>query len=464
MISLNNTSLRDIAIAGSVWLFAAAPVHALTLEEALDLTVENYPAVAQSIAMFDVDIEAGAQDIASRRPTVALIGTGAYANTKSSGVFGEQEDNYPMWSAQLEVRQPLFRLDWGARKARAEALRGRADHALTERANTVLMRIADRYFAVLDAQEALATREEEARAVRRSLEDTQRRFEVELVARNDVIEAEARDDAAQAQLLSAQRELDNARDALHELTGPDIGELPRLLPDTEFPSLDPADANAWVEAAMQGNPMLLQLSQDRDVARANERTGRAAFLPEVDLFARAGADDTSRFDFGQRIDDQRVGIELTMPLYAGGQRSARIRESAAQLRMVDAEVARTRGEVEREVRQRYRAVESSRIEARAFARALASAREAQRATANGYEAGTRTITDLLDAASRVAAAERDYSSSRHRVLLNMLRLKEIIGALEVDDFRQVDRMLGYQPQDAGDESPAGANDRNRDPS
>lgn len=421
----------------------AVPSFAMTLSEALDRTIQHDPAVRMSIAQHDAAQENDAEDRASRLPSVNVSGYGQYGRTESQGVFGSRAENYPSWGAQLEARQPIFRLDWSAREDRADALEQRADEALRERRNALLLRVAERYFDVLDARDAVEQRGKEARAVKESFEDAKNRYEVELIPRTDLVEARARHDLAQAQLLTARRALDNARDALAEITGVFPEKLPMLRTDVSLPAIAPDALEPWIAAAEATNPALLQARADWEVAQANARSAQAARLPEVDLVGRVGLDDSSEYQFGQRLENQVIGVELTMPLYNGGALAAQERQSVAQVRVAQADFERIKAETRRLVREHFRAVVSARSEASAFAQALASARSAREATRNGYEAGTRTITDVLDATSRVAQAQRDLNATRYRLLLNILRLKETVGDMNAGDFVEFDALFTY---------------------
>ncbi|MHA7834074.1 MAG: TolC family outer membrane protein [Algiphilus sp.] len=421
----------------------SASAGAMSLSEALDRTIQHDPAVRASIAQHDADQEAGAEDRASRLPSVNVTGYGQFGRTKSQGVFGSLAESYPAWGAQLEARQPLFRLDWWARGDRAEAVEQRADEALRERRNALLLRVAERYFDVLDARDVVAQQRQEAEAVAESFEDAKNRFEVQLIPKTDLVEAQSRHDLAQAQLLTAQRALENAEDALAEITGMYPEQLPVLSPEVALPAVEPATLAPWIQAAEARNPALMQAKADWKVAEANARSAEAARVPEVDLVGRVGVDDSSEYQFGQRLEDRVIGVEVTLPLYNGGALAARERQTAAQVRVARAEFERIQAESRRLVRERFRAVDSARREARAFTQALASAKAAREATENGYDAGTRTITDVLDATSRVAQAQRDLNATRYRLLLNILRLKETVGEMDAGDFAALDALLRY---------------------
>lgn len=441
MICAAKSSRVAITAAAVFLALGTTPASAMNLSDALQLALQHDPAATVADAQYAVDRESSVIDRASRLPLVVAGGNYQYANTDSVGVFGASKDKYPTWAAQVEARQPLFRLDWFARGDRARALDSQADAAYQQRRQQLLERVAERYFGVLDAQDQLAQAEAEAQAVRESLEDTRKRYSVELVPGTDLKEAQARDDLAHAHLLSARTALETAQDALDEITGSGYVTLPRLPEDIVFPALTPAELEPWVKAARAHNPSV-RLAQEAAVVAAADRKSRLSdALPTLDLVATASRQDTSEYTFGQKVDDARVGVELNMPIYAGGATRALLRQADANVRVADAELNRVVLETERTTRQMYRKVHTAYAESEAYRRSLESALSAQAATQAGYDAGTRTITDVLDAKSNVTQARREMNASRYNLLLSLVQLKSITGELSDQDFAQIDQLL-----------------------
>lgn len=422
---------------------AVAPAAAMTLGQALQRAADHDPSVASAQALYDAEREAGELDRGTLRPVLSASGRYEYARTESDGVFGAATDRYNSWSTQLQARQPLFRLDWFARGDRAEARDALAEINLADRKQQLLRRVAERYFGVLNAQDQVRQAVAEAEAVRESLEDTRKRYEVELVPGTDLKEAQARDDLAQARLLSARRSLENARDALDETTGNGRVALPQLPEGTHFPPLQPASVDEWIRAARDSSPRIAIARQNVAVAEADRRSRVSDAAPTLDLVATAGRDDSSDYLFGQEVDDARVGVQLSVPLYAGGVVQAAKRQASAQLRFSQAELNRVSLETERQTRQLFNQVQTAYVEVDAYGRALGSAQAAETATRAGYEAGTRTITDVLDAQSRTVQARLNYDNTRYSLLLSLLQLKEAVGRLSEKDFAEIDRLLQY---------------------
>ena len=427
---------------------AMTSAQAMTLTQAYEAARAHDPTAAVSDAQYAADREAGVIERANVRPNLGLQASGAYAATKSVGVFGQAQDQYGTWSATAQLRQPLFRLDWFAVGDRADALDSQAELTLRNARLDLQSRVAQRYFNVLIAQAALDQAEAEAQAVTQSLDDTRKRYEVELVPGTDLKEAIARQDLSQALRVTARRNLENARDELEETTGDGQAGLPMLPGDVSFPALQPATAEEWVAAARASSPRIASARIQAEIARTRAESTRAQAYPTLDLVGTAGRDDNSRFSFGSRNDDARIGVELNMPIYGGGAILAGLRQADAQQRAAQAEFERTQLQIERETRQLFRAVETAYLQNRAYERSVSSADTALAATRNGYDAGTRTITDVLDAQSRLVQARRDLATTRYNLLLNLLQLKQIVGRLSERDFAEIDTMLTMQPDAA----------------
>lgn len=434
-------SARLSVVLAAAFLCGATQASAMNLSEALQRALKHDPEIRESLATYQADLEAGRQETSSLLPSIGLSAKANEARTESSGVFGSTKESYPEWSAGIEARQALFRLDWFARGDRADARDALAEANAANRRLQSLRKVAERYFAVLVAQEGVVQARAEAAAVRESLEDTRKRYDVQLVAGNDLKEAQARDDLAQAQILSAEHELASSRDALQEITATSDLVLPSLRRDVVFPPLLPMDVESWVKAARGNNPDVLAARQQLEIARADVTSRRSEASPTLDLVATAARQDSSEFTFGQRVDDGRVGLELKVPIYAGGINASRVREAAAREVAAQAALERISQQVEREARQRFRSVTSDVAQLNAKQNVLASSRLAETAVRNGYDAGTRTISDVLDARSRVVQATLDLNRTRLGLVLNVLELRMVTGGLSEKDFAEVDRLL-----------------------
>ena len=78
---------------------------------------------------------------------------------------------------------------------------------------------------------------------------------------------------------------------------------------------------------------------------------------------------------------------------------------------------------------------------KALQQAVISNETLQDAAEAGFEVGTRTIVDVLDAQRELLRARRDYARSRYDYLLDSLRLKQSAGILSEEDLVMINALL-----------------------
>jgi TolC family type I secretion outer membrane protein len=425
-----------------------APAHALTMSEALMAAFNTDPVAAAALAERDAGIEVGVQERSARLPRINAVGSMTTTDSRvsttpfkdSQGAIGFKE-RYNGWDVAVQLRQPLFRYDFLARGRRAEAQDQLAEMAFVARSQALMASVAERYLGVLRAQNEMTLAEAEAEAVAKSLSDTRKRFEVQLIPGTDLKEAQARNDLAQAQLLAAKQNVAAARDALDESTGRGYEPLGVLAETTELPTLEESSPEAWLKLARIHSPALLQAQAQLDIANTNVSSQRSNALPALDFVASHGRRDESDSRVGSAGNNTAYGIELTVPIFASGANISRIRQAQASFRSATAERDRSSRELTREIQRLVRDVQTARAQASAYGRAAESAQAAEQATRYGYEAGKRTIVDVLNAQSSTVQARRTLDQSRYGVLLKSLQLKQQAGILTPQDIAAIDTLL-----------------------
>ena len=434
-------SMRLSALALAMGL--AAPAQALTMSEALTAAFNTDPVAAAALAERDAGIEVGVQERATRLPQVNAVGRMTTTDSRvGTTPFGAgYNERYNGWDASVQLRQPLFRYDFLARGRRADAQDQLAEMGFVARSQALMARVAERYLGVLQAQNEMTLAEAEAEAVAKSLGDTQKRYDVQLIAGTDLKEAQARNDLAQAQLLAAKQNVAAARDALDESTGRGYEPLGVLSESTALPALSESSPESWLKLARIHSPSLLQAQAQLEVAQANVSSQRSSALPSLDFVASHGRQDDSDSRVGIAGENTAYGIELTVPIFASGANVSRIRQAQASLRSATAERDRVSRELSRETQRLVRDVQTAQAQANAYARAAESAAAAEQATRYGYEAGKRTIVDVLNAQSSTVQARRTLDQSRYDVLLKTLQLKQQVGILTPQDIAAIDTLL-----------------------
>ncbi|MEO1204640.1 MAG: TolC family protein, partial [Pseudomonadota bacterium] len=98
-------------------------------------------------------------------------------------------------------------------------------------------------------------------------------------------------------------------------------------------------------------------------------------------------------------------------------------------------------ETERQTVDAYLGVLAEMSRVSALARAVESNQTALQATQAGYDVGTRTIVEVLNAQFQLYEAITNYYQSRYDYLLNVMRLKQAAGTLQVQDLERLEPFL-----------------------
>lgn len=420
--------------------------HATDLLQTFRLAQQNDPAYAAARQEYKAAREARPQARGALLPQVNFSATWSEDDQRNLDTGGS--DSFSNEQYRLALRQTLFNWEQFAGLSRADAAVAQAEAELADADQELILRVAERYFDVLAAEENERFARAEVNAIERQLEQAQERFEVGLIPVTDVKAAQASYDLAVSRQIEARNDIDDAREALRSIVERRVGPLARLRDDLPLESPDPDDADVWVAQAVEQNPQFLAARAASEASRQGVRQARAGHYPEVDLVASRTRQErdsdafagTGEQAFGDTETDS-IGIEVSISLFSGGATSSRSREARSQFEASQSRVIESRRAVEQRTRDSFRGLEARISQVRALRQAVESNEASVEATEAGFQVGTRTAVDVLDALRDLFEAERDYTNARFQYVLNRLRLQEAAGTLTVDELRLVNTWL-----------------------
>jgi outer membrane protein, protease secretion system len=351
---------------------------------------------------------------------------------------------YTSESATLVLRQPLYRwLNW-AQLSFAEAQIAAAEAGFEKERQDAGLRAAQAYFEVLLAQTRVRLLEAQFEAFSGQLKLAERAFATGQGTRTDIDDARARALQAKAGLTEASYALENARRTLAAL----IGKTPPVLADVVPARLpltpaEPPLLDYWLGEMETANPELASLRRQVEMARQDIEKQRAGHHPTADLIAgrQYGMSDTTN-TINTRFTTDYVGVQVAIPIFSGGGVSAAIRQAEANLDKARFQFEAARQRIGVDTQKYFHGVAQGGEKVRAFEAALEAAHQAVVSSRKGFEAGTRTQVDVLDALQRVAEAAQALAQTRYEFLLNRMRLAAAAGRLDEDAFTGVNAALG----------------------
>ncbi len=369
------------------------------------------------------------------------------AVTTDNAQFVQKTDSF-----QWEVTLQQSIIDAGAwmtlKKANKIVAQAEVDYLSAEQ--DLMVRVCNTYFDVLAAQDTLESEQAARTAIEKQLDQARKRYEVGLIAITDVQEAQAAFDQSIASEISAKRNLATTKELLREITDSYPEELQK--PNTNMPLImpNPQSENEWVNTALQQNLNLLSAQVGTEIGRNEVNIQKSGHYPTLGLQAsKRDMDNNSlRSDSGSPFSpadteniSAGIGLQLNIPIYSGGQTSSRVRQAVAQHRAAKEKLERIARETTRKTRDAYLGIISGIATVKALEQSVKSSTTALQATEAGYEVGTRTTVDVLDARRRLYSAQTNLAISKYDYLKNIIRLKQAAGTLSREDLTQINNWL-----------------------
>jgi outer membrane protein len=434
--------------------FAAAPAGAADLLQIYLDALANDATYASARATRDAGLENLPQGLAQILPTVNATGFAQANNVDinfkgvaGTTAAGESVRVGPTSGFTVTLTQPLF--NWqnfqvykeaGFKAAQAEALFGQATQDL-------IVRVAQAYFDVLASQDSLTFIQAQKVAIAEQLAQAKRNFEVGTATITDTHEAQARFDLATSQEIAAQSDLEIKKRTLQQIVGRFPEQLAPLKAKIELNPPQPNAMEDWASAASsQSYPVRAQEAVVEVAVHEIDRL-RAGHLPTLNLVGNAGVttssiSTTATVNSVSDSTNYNIGLQLAIPLYAGGNVSSLVRQAVASREKAQQDLESARRTAALTSRQSFLGVTNGIAQVKALEAALISSRSALDSNKLGYEVGVRINIDVLNAQQQVFSTLRDLSRARYDTILNGLRLKSASGTLTDADVEEINRLLG----------------------
>jgi len=346
----------------------------------------------------------------------------------------------------VQLTQVLF--NWRDFSARTEAklLENQAESQYFVELSVLLTDVAQKYFAVLQAEDALESIRSELNAVTNQMNLTQNYYDRQLAQITDLYEVQARLAAVQAEQIVLQSDLALSREALRSATGLTAGQLYRLSNSIDIPPVE-EDIEYWTEQSRMHSHLIQASQYGRQAAEKRVSGSRGAYMPQVSLILQRQDSDLG-FDNAPitRTETSYFGLNVSIPLFAGGSNRAAVSEAISLRSIAANELLQVQLDVSERTRAIYLLLKSSEVQTEAAQRLLDSTTLSSEAMQQGFELGTVTSVDVLNALRNQFQAERDLQRTRYDHIIYLLFLKREAGTLSADDLIDVGAWLIAPPE------------------
>lgn len=348
--------------------------------------------------------------------------------------------DYMAKTNEIRATQSVF--NWGTIAGYRQG-HARADYSLAvfdTKAKDTSVRLVNRYFQTLLAYENVVLARNNLDANEKHIDVAQHRFDSGEGTITDVRETSSRRDLARAELIQRQDALVVARRELQEMVGVSPDRLVALTAEFSPRPLNPPALSDWMSMAMSGNAEIRSNEENLRVAEREIDRNFGGHLPSVDLVAsRRVVERETISTRNQENATTSIGVQVNLPIFSGGLTSAQVDQARHNRDRARSELAATRERIAVEVTRQYQGVVSGAQRIRALEVAVQSTAEALHAVERGYQAGTRSVVDILDAQEQLYRSQLDLTEARLEYVLARLMLSAAAGTLDstlMDDINQ----------------------------
>ena len=412
------------------------------------------PTLASALSANKAAQEIIEQGKALYRPTVNF---NANANTTQShirylsGTPPPGNTNFENLNAAIEARQPIYRKQNLVEMDQAATQVSLADKQYHLSQQNLILRSTQAYFDVLIAQDKIALINAQKVAILSQLEQAKATFEVGTATITDVNEAQARYDLIIAQEIASVNEFEIAKRSVEAITGELPTTLATVKPDIQVTQLS-KNMQDWQQVGLQNN-LNIQIQQDAlKLAEQGVEHANAGHLPTLDAVSSLGDNysngSPSVFSTGNDLKSATIGLQLHIPLYAGGAISSKARQAMLNKQKAQDDVDIARRNTDLETQRAYLNLGTTIAQVKALEQALTSSQSQLDSTKLGYEVGVRTSVDVLNAQQQLFSAKRDLLQARYSYLVNIIRLKAASGLVSELDLQDINQQLVLNPSNA----------------
>ena len=359
------------------------------------------------------------------------------------GVEQTTKTDYPSQSQTLTLRQPLYRPFLKAQYQQAGARVDDANALLNQEEQNLVVRVVGAYFEAMLTHEQLNLVLAQRKAYTTQLDVARKSFAAGSGTRTDI-------DAAQAQLdLNAAEEIEVRQNMVYTLrqleilVGQPIDQL-STLNTSKLQLLGPQPNNLldWITRAEQNSPEIKSLKALVEVARLEVNKNQSGHYPTLDAIAQLSRSQSENFTNTQnRYNNASVGLQLNVPLFAGGAVTSSIRQALAARDRAEQLLEAGRRDLGLRVHKEFRGLTENIPKINALEQALVSADQLVLSSSKSFQAGSRTVVDVLNAEQKRSVVLRDLAQARYLYLISNIRLLALVGAADVEAVRSINQVL-----------------------
>ena len=363
------------------------------------------------------------------------------------------QNDYNTFSYNLNLSQPIFRLDSWFVTRQAKQNYEAAEARFAYQQQDLMIRVTQAYFKVLSAKSTLKSAEATEKALNNQYQTVTQRFNSGAASRIELAEAKSAFNRAQSDRVLAEGNVDISFEELNSIVGRQVEMVTPLNQNNEF--IAPSEEiNSEVTKGREANYLIIEARNRLEAAESNTRSKTANYLPKIDLNANASRRTSKQYTFDgfdsdvdlpfsipTETENRAFSIQFSMPLFTSGLNNSQRRQALLQEVKTEEQMILIERSVVQQIRSLYTALKTAELNIVSLRTAVDSSKDALEATRLGYELSSRNLIDLLQAERNYSETQNRLSQAMYGFIVTSLQYKQAIGILRPEDIVKINEQF-----------------------
>ncbi len=322
----------------------------------------------------------------------------------------------------------------------AEIHKTEADQVTSQKEGELMSELAERYFGLCLAQQAVLVRTDVFNGVENHLNDAVKMEKEGLIAKAEMLHAKVSEAQAQRELSKAKRTADVLNTSLLNTLA--LSEEIILEPETDLFYLDSIETvNYFKTLARQNNPLLMQVNSKKLLADQGYKAERAEYYPVI---AFEGMYDLANKDLSQYMPDWTVGVGLRWTLFDGSTRYRKVKAAALKKEEVNEIGNKALSDVETMIEKLYHELNMYKEQLAELESANVFAEEYLRVREKAFHEEMSNSTEVVDARLALAQVKIERLQAMYGFDVTLARILQYAGI--PNEFPAYQKRMGVKTE------------------
>lgn len=338
------------------------------------------------------------------------------------------------WKFNLTVTQPIFTGFNLISQYRLAQLGLNVAEIQRERARQqIILQVKQAYFSILQAEKALEVTQQSVRLIEEQVKNARSFFEVGMVPKNDVLQAEVQLAQSIQDRIVAENNLSLAKSQLNNLLRRPL-DTPLAVKDVMCPRSLDRKLQELIDIAMDKRPEVLAAKRQVEMGEQGVRAAQSGYYPQVALkytYTREG-DDASVNGYSTSSstsdpDSWSLTAIASWNFWEWGRTHSNVQISKVDLKKANNALTEVQDGVKLEVQQAFLQLQAASKNIVVAEKAVEQAEENYRMSEERYREQVATSLEVRDAETLLTKARTNYYNTLYQFCLSYASLQRAIG-------------------------------------